>query len=274
MRRGPNRLRSDSAPCLACHGETGTSETPEVPSLGGQPASFLLIQLYVFREKQRIVEPMNELTKDFTDDDLRALSDELAKLPPPVPPTLGAEPARIEQGRAVSARHRCAASAIIPLVGARPDPAHRRAAAGLSREDAARVQIRRATRLRSGDGRGGGRRSPTPISPPSPTISPIGAEKREKSGAGASPIATAWGASRPAREGREGGRRRRDRQPRTGRTMIAFRKLFAFAAARLASASPRPRSRNRPSRSARPRPAFPSPSSTPRPTRSRASWST
>jgi cytochrome c553 len=108
--RGPARpepLAERLAPCLACHGETGTSETPEVPSLGGQPASFLLIQLYVFREKQRIAEPMNELTKDLTDDDLRALSDELAKLPPPVPPTVGAEPARIEKGREVSARHRC-----------------------------------------------------------------------------------------------------------------------------------------------------------------------
>ena len=103
----PEPLAERLAPCLACHGETGTSETPEVPSLGGQPASFLLIQLYVFREKQRIAEPMNELTKDLTDDDLRALSDELAKLPPPVPPTVGAEPARIEKGRAVSARHRC-----------------------------------------------------------------------------------------------------------------------------------------------------------------------
>src|SRR4051812_4492325 len=71
------------APCLACHGEKGTSETPEVPSLGGQPASFVLIQLYQFREKQRIAEPMNELTKDFSDDDLRLFSDEIAKLAPP-----------------------------------------------------------------------------------------------------------------------------------------------------------------------------------------------
>src|SRR5215211_6716187 len=101
------RLAERIAPCLACHGEKGTSETPEVPSLGGQPAPFLLIQLYQFREKQRIAEPMNELTKDFTDDDLQAFSDELAKLPPPVPPAVGAEPARIEKGRAVSARHRC-----------------------------------------------------------------------------------------------------------------------------------------------------------------------
>ena len=95
------------APCLACHGEKGTSEIPEVPSLGGQPASFLLIQLYQFRERQRLAEPMNELTKDFTDDDLRTFSDELAKLPPPTPPAEGAEPARLEKGRAAAQRHRC-----------------------------------------------------------------------------------------------------------------------------------------------------------------------
>ena len=99
----PDRI----APCLACHGEKGTSEIPEVPSLGGQPAPFLLIQLYQFRERQRLAEPMNELTKDFTDDDLRTFSDELAKLPPPTPPAEGAEPARLEKGRAAAQRHRC-----------------------------------------------------------------------------------------------------------------------------------------------------------------------
>lgn len=95
------------APCLACHGEKGTSETPEVPSLGGQPADFTLIQLYQFRERQRIAAPMNELTKDFTDDDLRVVAEEIAKLPPPIPPTEGAVPARLESGRTAAQRHRC-----------------------------------------------------------------------------------------------------------------------------------------------------------------------
>jgi cytochrome c553 len=92
--------------CLACHGEKGTSETTEIPSLGGQPASYLLIQLYQFREKQRIAEPMNELTKDFTDDDLRTYSDELAKLPPPAGPP-DADPAKFEQGHAAAQKYRC-----------------------------------------------------------------------------------------------------------------------------------------------------------------------
>jgi cytochrome c553 len=40
-----------AAPCLACHGESGQSETPEIPSLGGQTAPYVEIQLYLFREK-------------------------------------------------------------------------------------------------------------------------------------------------------------------------------------------------------------------------------
>src|SRR5215208_453126 len=186
----PEPLAERLAPCLACHGVTGTSATPEVPSLGGQPASFLLIQLYVFREKQRIAEPMNELTKDLTDDDLRALSDELAKLPPPVPPTVGAEPARIERGvpyrRAIAA-----ASATIPTCrGTTRSRASARSGRIILRGRCASTNpasdaatIRRWPRW--------SRRWPTPISPPSPTISPIGAESA--TGAGAPPIATAWG---------------------------------------------------------------------------------
>src|SRR3712207_2048540 len=42
-----------------------------------------------------------------TDDDLREFSEAIAKLPPPTPPLEGAEPARVEKGRGLSARHRC-----------------------------------------------------------------------------------------------------------------------------------------------------------------------
>ncbi len=95
------------APCLACHGETGQSENPEIPSLGGQTAPYLLIQLYLFREKQRVVEIMNDMTKDFTDDDLRLFSDNLAKLPPPKPPADAGDDARMERGRALITQNRC-----------------------------------------------------------------------------------------------------------------------------------------------------------------------
>ena len=61
------------APCLACHGERGQSETENTPSLGGQQAPYALIQLFMFREKLRTFEPMNEMAKALTDDDLAHL---------------------------------------------------------------------------------------------------------------------------------------------------------------------------------------------------------
>jgi cytochrome c553 len=95
-----------AAPCLACHGEHGQSETAEVPSLGAQPAPYALIQLYLFREKQRRVEIMNDVTRDFSDDDLRKFSDYIATLPAPKP-AQDRDAARMERGRALVQRHRC-----------------------------------------------------------------------------------------------------------------------------------------------------------------------
>jgi cytochrome c553 len=95
------------APCLACHGEKGQSENPETPLLGGQNATYALIQLYLFREKQRVVEKMNDITKTFTDDDLRAYSDFLAKLPAPKPPADAGDAPRMQNGRALITQNRC-----------------------------------------------------------------------------------------------------------------------------------------------------------------------
>jgi cytochrome c553 len=59
--------------CFACHGEERQSQLPEVPSLGGQPAFYTLVELVMFRDKLRATEPMNEMTKGRSDDDLRRL---------------------------------------------------------------------------------------------------------------------------------------------------------------------------------------------------------
>jgi cytochrome c553 len=94
-------------PCLACHGERGQSETENTPSLGAQQAPYLLIQLFMFREKLRSFEPMNEVTKPLTDDDLRAFSDFLATLPKPAPPADVGDPARMQRAQALAQQHRC-----------------------------------------------------------------------------------------------------------------------------------------------------------------------
>src|SRR5262245_65665671 len=92
------------APCLSCHGEKGQSTKPEVPSLGGQTAPYTLIQLYLFREKQRSVEIMIEATENFTDDDLRTFSDYIATLPPPQPPPDAGDEQRRQTARVLIQR--------------------------------------------------------------------------------------------------------------------------------------------------------------------------
>jgi cytochrome c553 len=93
--------------CLSCHGEKGQSANPDVPSLGAQQKDYALVQLYMFREKLRKVELMNEMAKGMSDDDLRVMSEAIAKLPPPVPPAEAADAARVERAKDLVGKHRC-----------------------------------------------------------------------------------------------------------------------------------------------------------------------
>ncbi len=100
-------LEERIAPCLACHGENGQSANPEIPSLGAQMAPYTLIQLFMFREKLRRNDIMNDAVKGFSDDDLRTFSDYLSKLSAPRPAAGPSDPARMERGRALVRRYRC-----------------------------------------------------------------------------------------------------------------------------------------------------------------------
>ena len=91
----------------ACHGEKGQSETENTPSLGGQQAPYTLIQLFMFREKLRKVEPMNEMAKALTDDDLQNFSDFIAKLPRPRRRPTPAIRRACSAARRLAQQHRC-----------------------------------------------------------------------------------------------------------------------------------------------------------------------
>ncbi len=147
--------------CLACHGESGTSANPGVPSLGAMPADYVVTQLYLFRERQRVADPMNAMAEGLSDDDLRTLGDAVAKLPAPKPEATP-DPARMEAAKALAAKHQCgschgadlAGQDQIPRVGAQRedyllatlrayksgaragyDPAMNEVAQGLSEDD-------------------------------------------------------------------------------------------------------------------------------------------
>jgi cytochrome c553 len=100
-------LDEQLAPCLACHGEHGQSTKPEVPSLGAQPAFYVMVQLYMFREKLRTVGPMHDIIHGLSEDDLRRLADAISKLPAPRSVEEAADPDRLEQARALIQQHRC-----------------------------------------------------------------------------------------------------------------------------------------------------------------------
>jgi len=93
--------------CLSCHGTEGQSEIENVPSLGGQLAGYTLIQLFMFREWLRVSEPMNDLAKELSDNDLRSLADAIAATPAPKPPADPGDPARLEKARALTNRYHC-----------------------------------------------------------------------------------------------------------------------------------------------------------------------
>ncbi len=99
--RRPRRSPSASQTCDACHGEDGNSKMENIPSLAGQPAFFILNQLILMREKVRPVEAMAPFVKDLKDDDIRALAEHFAKLPPK-PSDEPIDPALVKRGEEIA----------------------------------------------------------------------------------------------------------------------------------------------------------------------------
>ena len=102
--------------CGACHGEDGNSKMEKIPSLAGQPAFFILNQLFLMREGVRKVEAMAPIVKDLKDDDLTKLSEHFAKLAAkksdePVDPALA------KRGAEISTERRCGSCHLPSLAG-------------------------------------------------------------------------------------------------------------------------------------------------------------
>lgn len=105
------------APCLACHGAGGTSETAGVPSLGAQMPDYIVTQLFQFREGQRQAPPMNEMAAGLSDDDLRSYSDALGALPAPVATGGAPDAALTTRAQALIAKHQCNSCHTADLTG-------------------------------------------------------------------------------------------------------------------------------------------------------------
>ncbi len=101
--------RRFAALCAACHGANGRTETPLTPVLAGQPALYVITQLFLFREGRRSNEAMTAVAKTLTDDDLRGFSELIETLPPVSPPlpTTPPDPIRMARGQALAEQHKC-----------------------------------------------------------------------------------------------------------------------------------------------------------------------
>ena len=76
---GANMAYSEEMPakaqaCVACHGQTGVSSSPEFPNIAGQNAAYLAIQLTAFRDGTRSNPAMAPFVSGLSDADIAALA--------------------------------------------------------------------------------------------------------------------------------------------------------------------------------------------------------
>jgi cytochrome c553 len=109
------------AQCAGCHGEDGNSRMENIPSLAGQPAFFVLNQLFLMREGVRRVEAMAPFVKDLKDGELDALAEHFAGLAPKASDEK-VDPALANRGGELASRLRCASCHLPDLAGQQQMP--------------------------------------------------------------------------------------------------------------------------------------------------------
>ena len=101
-------LQERLAACAGCHGATGTSTLPGVPSIAGQPKLFLETQLILFREAVRLSPQMQPFAKDLSDADVAAIAAHYAAKP--IEPRTGtSDAALLKRGRELAQKLNCGA---------------------------------------------------------------------------------------------------------------------------------------------------------------------
>jgi cytochrome c553 len=107
--------------CGVCHGDSGNSQTRNVPSLAGQPEFFILNQLFLMREGVRPIEAMKPYVKDLKDSDIEALAKHFGALEP-VRSNEEIDPALVKRGAELAAGLRCASCHLPGFTGRQQMP--------------------------------------------------------------------------------------------------------------------------------------------------------
>jgi cytochrome c553 len=94
--------------CVNCHGDNGRSEQLDIPSLAGQPAGFITLQMILFREGIRQVPAMAAFAEGLPDKDIEDMAAFFAGLPPgPSPDRPPRDAALYAAGQALSGPRHC-----------------------------------------------------------------------------------------------------------------------------------------------------------------------
>lgn len=70
------------ATCLPCHGRDGIGTAPLNPNLAGQKSLYMVKQLKAFKSGERRHNQMSLIAQSLSDEDMDALSEWYAALPP------------------------------------------------------------------------------------------------------------------------------------------------------------------------------------------------
>lgn len=95
-----------TAVCGACHGANGNPTLPEVPTLAGQSARYIYLQLRDFQEGRRQNELMSPMAKDLSRDEMRQLA-AWYESQTPIPQPFAADPEKAKLGKAKSDETLC-----------------------------------------------------------------------------------------------------------------------------------------------------------------------
>ena len=92
--------------CVACHGPGGNSTDPAKPSLAGQPAQSISLQLYLFREGNRKDPQMSPMASSLSNADMNELAAYFARQKPAAPSHKTA-PENAAAGARLAEQHHC-----------------------------------------------------------------------------------------------------------------------------------------------------------------------
>jgi cytochrome c553 len=98
-----------AGPCLQCHGANGRSQMENTPSLAGQPADFITVQMILLREGIRQAPAMSPFAANLPDRDIEDMAAYFASLPPGPPEDRRPRDAALfAAGQALSGPRHCA----------------------------------------------------------------------------------------------------------------------------------------------------------------------